>query len=187
MGKAEDNQADAEQQMKKGLESLRRDLSTIRTGRASPALVENLPVDYYGTSMPLNQIATVSAPDARLLLVQPWDRNALGAIEKGILKSNVGLTPTNDGAVIRLAIPALTEERRKDLARQVHKRVEEEKVVMRNVRREAVDHLRKLQKEKEVSQDDERRAQEQLQRLTDRMVEEVERTGQAKETEILEV
>src|SRR4051812_32297339 len=149
---------DAEHRMQGALEALQRELSGIRTGRAAPGLVERLHVDYYGASTPLNQIAGVSAPESRLLVIQPWDRSALGAIEKAILKSELGLTPNSDGTVIRLNIPPLTEERRKSLVKLVHTKVEEGKVAVRNVRRDAVEQVKDAYKEKLIGEDDERRA-----------------------------
>lgn len=178
---------DAEHRMSGAIDALRRELSAIRTGRASPGLVERVMVDYYGTATPLNQIAGVSAPEARVLVIQPWDRSAIGAIEKAIQKSDLGLTPNNDGTVIRLAIPALTEERRKSLVKVVRGKVEESKVAIRNVRRDAVDHLKGLLKDKEIGEDDERRAQTDIDALTKRFTDEVDQIGQAKEAEILEV
>lgn len=178
---------DAEQRMGKAVDALRRELATIRTGRARPALVEYLRVDYHGAPTPLNQLATIAAPEPRLLTIQPWDRNSLGAIERAIQMSDLGLNPTSDGTIIRLAIPQLTEERRKDLVKAVHRRVEEGRVAVRNVRRDCLEELRRLQREKDVSEDQERRAQEQLQKLTDRFVADAEQAGREKEQELLEV
>jgi len=178
---------DAEDRMKKAVEALKRELATIRTGRARPSLVDHLRVDYYGPPTPLNQLATVSAPEARLLTIQPWDRKSLGAIEKAIQKSDLGLNPSNDGQIIRLVIPQLTEERRKELVKLVHRRVEEGRVAVRNVRRDCLEHLRRLEKDKEISEDDDRRAQERLQKLTDQHVKDVDALGQEKEAELLEV
>jgi ribosome recycling factor len=183
----DDTLADAEQRMGKAVEALSRELATIRTGRARPALVEHLRVDYYGTPTPLNQLATIAAPEPRLLTIQPWDRSSLGPIERAIQMSDLGLNPTNDGIIIRLAIPQLTEERRKELVKLVHRRVEDGRVAVRNVRRDCLEELRRLQREKEVSEDEERRAQEQLQKLTDRFVADAEQTGVEKEQELLEV
>lgn len=183
----EEVQSEAEAKMTKAVEALRKDLAAIRTGRASTALVERIMVDYHGTPTPLNQIASVAVPEPRLIVIQPWEKQVMGSVEKAILKSDLGLTPTNDGRVIRIAIPQLTEERRKDLVKVVKKRVEEGRVAVRNVRREAHDDLKEMEKEKLISQDDQRKAQERLQKLTDHYVEEVERVGQAKETEVLEV
>jgi ribosome recycling factor len=179
--------ADAEERMGKGVEALRRDLSTVRTGRANPGLVEHLRVDYYGTPTPLQQLATVSVPEARLLTIQPWDKGSLESIEKAIQKSDLGLTPNNDGSIIRLVIPQLTEDRRKELVRLVHKKVEEGRVSIRNVRRDAHEMLRDLLREKEISEDEEHRAQEQLQKVTDRFIAQADEVGKEKEKELLEV
>jgi ribosome recycling factor len=178
---------EAKDRMTKAVEALRRELATIRTGRAHPGLVEHLRVDYYGVPTPLNQLATISVPDPRLLTIQPWDRQAMGAIEKAILKSDLSLTPTNDGAIIRLSIPQLTEERRRELAKVVHKKVEEGRVEVRNIRRDGHDELRRLQREKLISEDDQFRGQEKLQKLTDEFVQQVERVGQEKEAELLAI
>ena len=183
----DDALADAEKRMQKGIEALRRELASIRGGRALPSLVDHVKVEYYGSVMPLNQLATVSAPEARLLTIQPWDRQALSAIERAIQKSDLGLNPSSDGHIIRLAIPPLTEERRKELVRVVHKKVEEGRVEVRNVRRDCLEELRRLQRDEHVSEDDERRGQERLQKLTDRYIGDVERVGQEKEAELLEV
>jgi ribosome recycling factor len=177
----------AKDRMTKAVEALRHELATIRTGRAHPGLVEHLRVDYYGTPTPLNQIASISAPEPRLLVIQPWDRQALGAIEKAILKSDLSLTPTNDGTVIRLSIPQLTEERRRELAKVVHKKVEEGRVEVRNIRRDGHDELRRLQREKLISEDDQYRGQEKLQKLTDDFVQQIDRLGEEKEAELLAV
>ena len=173
--------------MQKTVEAVRGDLAGIRTGRASPAIVDHLKVDYYGAATSLNQLASISIPEPRLLVIQPWDRRALPSIEKAILKSDLGLTPTNDGATIRLAFPQLSEERRRELVRLVKKKVEEGRVALRNVRREALEELREGMKKKELSEDDEKRAVEQLQRLTNFFIEELEGVGQEKEAELLEV
>ena len=178
---------DAKDRMTKAVEALRRELATIRTGRAHPGLVEHLRVDYYGVPTPLNQLATISVPDPRLLTIQPWDRQAMGAIEKAILKSDLSLTPTNDGTLIRLSIPQLTEERRRELAKVVHKKVEEGRVEIRNIRRDGHEELRRLQREKLISEDDQFRGQEKLQKLTDEYVQQVERVGEEKEAELLAV
>jgi ribosome recycling factor len=178
---------DAEDRMKKSLEALQRELTAIRTGHAHTGLVDHVRVEYYGTATPLNQMATVAAPEARLLTIQPWDRSALGAIEKALMKSDLGLTPSNDGAIIRLAIPVLTEQRRKDLIKVVHSRVEEGRVAIRNVRRDALDKLRRMTQAKEISDDDQRKGQDQLQKLTDRYVTAVEQRGKEKEAELMEV
>lgn len=178
---------EAEERMRKAVEVLQSDLSAIRTGRASPALLERVRVDYYGTSTPLNQMASISAPEPRLLLVRPWDPGALGDIERAILKSELGLTPNNDGKVIRLVIPRLTEERRQELVRVVARRVEEGRVAIRNIRREAMDDLREFEKEKLISEDEMYRGRDDIQELTDRYIERVEEVGKAKEAELLEV
>lgn len=178
---------DAEHRMTGAIDSLHRELNGIRTGRAAPALVERLMVDYYGTPTPLNQIAGISAPEARMLVIQPWDRGAISAIERAIQKSDLGLTPNNDGAVIRLNIPNLTEERRKSLVKVVRSKVEECKVAIRNVRRDAVDSLKTLLKEKEIGEDDERRAAADIDQLTKRFTDDADQIGQAKEAEVLEV
>ncbi len=179
--------SDAEHRMQSAVVALDRDLETVRTGRARPALVEGLKVEYYGSPTPLNQLATIHSPEPRLITIAPWDRSQLGTIEKAIQKSDLGLNPTNDGNIIRLVVPALTEDRRKDLVKVVHKKVEEGRVAVRNVRRDSLDELRKLQHDKTISDDEGRRAQEQLQRLTDHFVAEIDRHGHAKEQELLEV
>jgi ribosome recycling factor len=179
--------AAADQKMARAVEALDRDLQAIRTGRASTGLVERIQIDYYGTQTPLNQLAGISVPEPHQIVIQPWDRSALGAIERAIIKSDIGLTPNVDGTVVRLNIPMLTEERRHDLVRQVHKRMEEARVEVRNHRRDAADHLKKLQKDGEVGVDDERRLLDTLQKTTDRHIAEVERVGAAKEQEVLEV
>ena len=178
---------EAEVKMVKSADHLKGDLMGLRTGRANPALVERLLVEYYGTPTPLIQLASIHAPEARLIVIQPYDKSAFGAIEKAIQKSDLHLTPTNDGRVIRLAIPPLTEERRRDMVRLARKRVEEGRVAIRNIRREAHKDLEELEAEKMISADDLTRGSEQLQRLTDRFVLEVEKLGQTKEAEILEV
>jgi ribosome recycling factor len=178
---------DTESKMKKSVEALRHGLTTIRTGRASPALVEQLPVDAYGSQMPMNQLAGISTPDAKMILIQPYDTSMVKAIEKAIQNSELGINPSNDGRVIRLVLPPLTEERRRDLTKQVRSRVEESKVAVRNIRRDAVDDVRKLEHDKSISENDQRRAQEKLQELTDKYIRELEHVGQAKEAEVMEV
>ena len=178
---------DAEEKMQKSVELLRRELANIRTGRATPALVEHIKVEYAGVPTPLNQLAGISVPEARFLVIQPWDRSSIHSIEKAILKSDLGLTPVNDGNVIRLNIPQLTEERRQELVRVVRKRVEEKKIVIRNLRREAMDELKGLEKNKDISQDEQKRAQTQLQKLTDSAIVDAEQAGQDKEVELMEV
>lgn len=179
--------AAADRKMLRAVEVMERDFQGLRTGRASTALVERLHVDYYGAQTPLNQVASISVPEAHQIVIQPWDRSALGAIERAILKSDIGLTPNVDGTVVRLNIPALTEERRHDLVRQVHKRMEEARVEIRNLRRDAADHLKKLEREGELGTDESHKLLETLQKTTDRHVAEVDRTGAAKEQEVLEV
>lgn len=178
---------DAEDRMKKSVDALQRELAAIRTGHAHVGLVDHVRVEYYGTATPLNQMATVATPEARLITIQPWDRTALGAIEKAILKSDLGLTPSNDGSVIRLAIPPLTEQRRKELIKLVHTRVEDGRVAVRNVRRDAVEKMRKMVHDKEISEDDQKKGQEQTQKLTDRYVAAIDQRGKDKEAELMEV
>ena len=183
----EETLKDAEHRMQSAVAALDREMDTIRTGRARPSLVEGLKVEYYGTPTPLNQLATINAPEPRLITIQPWDKTQLGAIEKAIQKSDLGLTPTNDGNLIRLVIPQLNEERRKELVKVVHKKVEDGRVAVRNVRRDALEHLRKAQHDKQITDDDERHAQDRLQKITDRYVAEVDKHGHTKEQELLEV
>ena len=178
--------ATAEAKMTKAIEVLGRELASLRTGRASPGLVEHIRVDYYGTPTPLDQLAGISAPEVRMLIIQPWDKGVLPTIEKAILKSDLGLNPSSDGKVIRLVIPQLTEERRKELVKVVRKRVEEGRIAIRNIRREAMENLRKMEREKEISEDEEKRAESQLQDLTDKFIENVDQIGADKETEVLE-
>src|SRR5919197_4241572 len=177
----------AEHKMTRAVEILSNDLGSIRTGRASPTLLDRIQVDYYGSQTPLNGVANISAPDPRMVLVQPWDRSMLGPIEKAIQKSDLGINPTNDGSVIRLVLPQLTQERRKELVKQVHQRAEEARVAVRNCRRDALEHLRKAEKEGGISQEDERRAQDRLQKLTDTFVKRVEDVARHKETEVMEL
>jgi ribosome recycling factor len=177
----------ADHKMARAVEAMERDLQGIRTGRASTSLVERLHVDYYGTPTALNQLAGISVPDAHQIVIQPWDRSVLGAIEKAILKSDIGLMPNVDGTVVRLNIPLLTEERRRDLVKVVHKRMEEARVEIRNLRRDAADHLKKLERDGEVGTDEGHRLLEVIQKTTDRHIADVDRVGAAKEQEILEV
>jgi len=176
-----------ERKMARAVEVLERDLQGVRTGRASTSLVERVMVEYYGTPTALNQLAGINVPDAHQIVIQPWDRGVLGAIEKAIIKSDIGLVPNVDGAVVRLNIPPLTEERRKDLVKQVHKRMEEARVEIRNLRREAADGLKKDEHEGMLGTDESRRELEQLQRITDKHISDVDHVGAAKEQEILEV
>ncbi len=173
--------------MARAVEVMERDLASVRTGRASTGLVERIHIDYYGTQTPLNQLAGISIPEAHQIVIQPWDRSALSAIERAIIKSDIGLTPNVDGTVVRLNIPPLTEERRHDLVRVVHKRMEEARVEIRNLRRDAADQFKKLERDGEVGTDDARRLLEELQRTTDRHIADVDRVGATKEQEILEV
>ncbi|MGE5227342.1 MAG: ribosome recycling factor [Planctomycetaceae bacterium] len=178
---------DAAHKMEQAVSHLKEDLAGIRTGRATPAVLNRITVEYYGTPVPLNQLAGVSVPEPRLLQVQPFDRGAMSAIEKAIMSSDLGITPSNDGAVIRLAFPPLTEERRKELVKQVHHRAEEGRVAVRNVRRHAKDELEKLEREGSISEDDLVRAEKELQKLTDRYVAEVDQIQAHKEQELMEV
>jgi ribosome recycling factor len=184
---ADDVLGDAERRMQKAIEALKQDIASIRTGRASSALIERITVDYYGTPTPINQVASVSVPEARLLVIQPWDRKLLTDIEKAIQKSDLGINPNNDGQVIRLAIPPLNEERRREMVKTLHKKLDEHKVAIRNVRRDAQDKFREREKKKEISEDELKRSAERLQKLTDRYIDEMDKVGKSKELEILEV
>lgn len=177
----------ADNKMQKTVHVLKREMETIRSGRATAALVDQITVEAYGANTPLSQLASISVPEARLLLIQPWDRSIVGNVQKAIQKSDLGLNPMSDGEVIRLVIPPPTEERRKELVKVVHKRVEDAKIAVRNVRRDALEELRKLEKDKEVSRDDNMRATDKLQKLTDRFIAEVSKVGADKESEIMEV
>ncbi|NLX08234.1 MAG: ribosome recycling factor [Chloroflexi bacterium] len=178
---------DAEERMKSAVSVLEEDMMGMRTGRASTALVEKLQVEYYGTATPLYQIATITVPEPQLIAIRPFDKSSLKAVEKAIQASELGLTPNNDGTVIRLNIPALTQERRMELQKLVHRRVEEARVAVRNVRRSAIDDLRDFEKEKLISEDESKRGQEDVQKLTDRYIHEIEELGKRKEAEIMEV
>jgi len=179
--------ANTERKMKRAIEALQHDLASVRTGRASPSLLERVNVDYYGAPTPLNGVATISVPEPRLILIQPWDKKMLPVIEKALQKSDLGLTPSSDGNVVRLPIPALNEERRRDLVKQVHKRLEEARIAVRNCRRDAIDELRKGERDKQVSEDDVKRAQDRLQKLTDTFIAQVDDVGKRKESEVLEI
>lgn len=183
----DDISRDAESRMARALEALERELAAIRTGRAATSLVERIQVEYYGTNTPLNQLASISVPEAHSIVIQPWDRSALGAIEKAIMKSEVGLTPNVDGTSVRLNIPLLTEERRKDLVKLVHKRMEEARVEIRNHRRDVTDSIKRQEKDGELTSDESRREQDGVQKVTDRWIAEVDRVGRHKETEIMDV
>jgi ribosome recycling factor len=177
----------ADHKMARAVEAMERDFQGVRTGRASTALVERLVVDYYGTQTPLNQLAGISVPEAHQIVIQPWDRAVLGAIEKAIQKSDIGLVPNVDGTVVRLNIPPLTEDRRKDLVRVVHKRMEEARVEIRGIRRDAADELKKEERDGDVGTDEAHRQLDTLQKTTDRFISEVDRLGGVKEQEVLEV
>jgi ribosome recycling factor len=173
--------------MQKAAEALTRDLATIRTGRASPALVEHIKADYHGVLTPINQLASISIPDAKMILIQPWDRGSVRSIEKAILTSDLGLNPISDSQILRIPIPPLTEERRRDLTKAVHKRLEDARIALRNLRREGIEKLRQSEKDKGISQDQYTRASEQLQKLTDSFIDKINNIGQIKEKEIMEV
>ncbi|MFF2155579.1 ribosome recycling factor [Paenibacillus chitinolyticus] len=176
----------AEERMSKAIDALKRDLATLRAGRANPALLDKIQVEYYGALTPVNQLANISTPDSRTLIIQPWDKSSMGAIEKAILKSELGLTPANDGTVIRLVIPPLTEERRSDLVKLTRKYGEEAKVAIRNIRRDANDDIKKQEKNG-ISEDESRRHQDDIQKFTDKFTAEVEKVLTGKEKEIMEV
>jgi ribosome recycling factor len=179
--------AGAERKMIRAVEAMERDFQGLRTGRASTSLVDRIHVDYYGTQTPLNQLASISVPEPHQIVIQPWDRGVLGAIEKAILKSDIGLMPNVDGTVVRLNIPPLTEERRKEIVKSVHRRMEEARVEVRNLRREAADSLKKEERDGTVGTDEAHRQLEQLQKITDRVIADVDRLGGVKEQEVLEV
>jgi ribosome recycling factor len=173
--------------MRASVEGLKTELTTIRTGHATPALIEHIKVDYAGVPTPLNQIAGISAPAARLLVIQPWDRGTISNIEKAIMKSDLGINPASDGSVIRLNLPPLSEERRQELTKIVRKRAEERKIIIRNLRRDAMSELKGLEKEGDLSQDEDKHALDQLQKLTDSFIADVEQIAQDKEAELMEV
>ena len=179
--------ADAEERMGKTAEALKRELATLRAGRANPSLLDKVEVEYYGVMMPLNQTSNVSAPDSRTIVVQPWDKSTLKAIEKAILSSDLGLNPNNDGTVVRISIPPLTEERRKELVKVVKKKGEEAKVAVRNIRRDLIEDLKKLEKNHEVSEDDLNRGLEEAQKVTEKGIKRLDEIIAAKEAEIMEV
>lgn len=176
-----------EERMQKTVEGLKTELSAIRTGRATPSLIEHIKIDYAGVPTALNQVAGISIPDAKLLVIQPWDRSSIQNIEKAIRTSDLGLNPVNDGNVIRINIPPLSEERRQELVKVVHKRVEERKIAIRNLRREAMDELKELEKKKDISQDELKRTSNQLQKITDSFINDVDQIGHDKEGELREV
>lgn len=176
-----------EEKMDKTIEALKRDLSSIRTGRASTTLLDRVSVDYYGTPTPVKQVANVSVPEPRLITIVPWERKMLGDIERAILKSDLGLNPNNDGTMIRLEIPQLTEERRKELSKKVGKDAEDAKVVIRNIRRDANDAIKKMEKKKEITEDDSKEAQDNIQKLTDKKIKLIDEIKAKKEKEVMEV
>lgn len=178
---------DAEERMEKALAALERDYGKLRTGRATTGLVEDIKVDYYGTPTPIKQLASVAVPDSRTVTIQPWDRGAFAGVEKAILKSDLGLTPVNDGKIIRISIPPLTEDRRKELGKLARKSGEEAKVAVRNVRRDANDQLKKLEKDKAISEDELKKATDDVQKLTDKYVAKVDEKCAAKEKEIMDL
>jgi ribosome recycling factor len=183
----QDVYSSAEEKMQKAVAALRRDLSTLRAGRATPALLDKITVDYYGTATPINQLANVSVPEPRLLIIQPWDKKSVSEIERAILKSDLGLTPNSDGTILRLSIPQLTEERRRELVKIVKKKAEEGRVAVRNIRRDANDELKKMEKDSDITEDQLRKSQDDVQKITDKYIEEVEKVLSAKEKEIMEV
>ncbi|OGC75334.1 MAG: ribosome recycling factor [candidate division Zixibacteria bacterium RBG_16_40_9] len=178
---------ETEEKMKKAVESVQKELASIRTGKATTALLDGIRVEYYGNMVPLNQVASVSAPEPKLLVIQPWEKKMIEGISRSILKSDLGLNPTSDGNLIRLAIPPLTEERRRDLVKLVKKLAEEGKISVRNVRREGNEALDSAEKKKEISEDDNRKSQERIQKLTDKYIEAIDKVVKAKEVEIMEV
>ncbi len=179
--------ANAQEKMKKAIQAYSRELASIRAGRANASLLDRITVDYYGAPTPVNQLAGISVPEARLLVIQPYDKTILGEIERAILKSDLGLNPSNDGSIIRLAIPALTEERRKDLVKLVKKEAEEGKIAVRNVRRDANDELKKLEKNGDITEDDQRGYADEVQKVTDDYINKIDSMTKEKEKEILEV
>lgn len=178
---------ETEEKMKKTVEAFRRDLQGLRAGRATPALLEKVTVDYYGSQTPINQMANISVPEPRMLVIQPWDKTAAPKIEKAILKSDLGLTPTSDGAVIRLVIPQLTQERRTELVKTVKKKAEEERVAVRNIRRESNEMIKELEDDGQITEDESRRTQDEIQKLTDKYIKEIDHVLSVKEKEIMEV
>ncbi|ODA40712.1 ribosome recycling factor [Desulfosporosinus sp. BG] len=178
---------DAEERMHKGVDALRREYATIRAGRANPSVLDKVMVEYYGTPTPINQLANISTPEPRMLVIQSWDKSVLPAIEKAIMKSDLGLNPSSDGTVIRLIIPQLTAQRRAELVKKVKKEAEEARVAVRNVRRDVNDKLKKLEKDHDASEDDIKRAQEDVQKMTDKIIKEIEHVMETKESEITEV
>ena len=178
---------DAKGRMKKTVEHLSRDLAAVRAGRANPALLDGIMVDYYGQSTPINQLANIAIPEARLLVIQPWDKSVIPEIEKAIMKSDLGINPNNDGNVIRLAIPTLTEERRKEIVKVVRKRAEEARIATRNIRREANDDIKQAEKDKLLSEDESKKRLDVIQQLTDNIIKDIDRVLETKEKEVMEV
>jgi ribosome recycling factor len=183
----EDVLAEAERKMGQSIEAMRRDIGTLRTGRATPALIEDLPVDYYGTPMPLKQIASISTADARAIMVEPWDKQALRDIERSLTQSEMGFNPSNDGNVITVPIPPLTKERRQEIVKLLKRKSEDSKVAVRNVRRDGVESLRRMERDKAISQDENRRSQDTLQKTTDAHVKSIDEVAATKEAEIMQV
>lgn len=179
--------AEVERKMNRAIEALERELASLRTGRATPSLIENVSVDYYGSPTPLKQIASISAPDARAIMVQPWDKQALRDIERSLMKSELGFNPSNDGNIITVPIPPLNQERRQELVRLLKRKIEEGKVSVRNVRRDGLESLRKLERDKAISQDQNRRSQDQLQKTTDSFIKNIDQVSTTKEAEIMQV
>ncbi|NLC06599.1 MAG: ribosome recycling factor [Syntrophomonadaceae bacterium] len=178
---------DAEERMQKSVDNLKREFASLRAGRANPALLERVLVDYYGTPTPINQVGNIGVPEPRLLVIQPWDRSLIPAIEKAILKSDLGITPSSDGNVVRIAIPQLTQERRKELVKVIKKRAEEARVAVRNIRRDAMDQLKAREKKGEISEDIMRREQDSLQKITDNIIKVIDKLAESKEQEVMEV
>ena len=187
MGTIQETIDQSEKKNTNSTEALKRELSSVRTGRANPAILDGVMVDYYGSSTPLNQIASISAPEARLLGVQPWDPQSIQSIEKAIQQLGTGMNPAIDGNILRLPIPALTEDRRKDMVKQVRQKIEESRISVRNNRRDSIEQIRSLEKNKDISQDESRRAQEQIQKITDSYINEIDLLGIEKEKEVMEV
>ena len=176
-----------EQRLNKSIDALKREFGSLRAGRATPSLLDKVMVDYYGTPTPVNQVAKVSVPEARMIMIQPWEKTMLHEIEKAIMKSELGLSPNSDGTAIRLSIPQLTQERRKELVKTVSKKAEEAKVAIRNIRRDANEHIKKLEKDKEITEDESKKGQEKFQKIVDGFIKTVDTLKEAKEKEIMEV
>ncbi|NLZ39406.1 MAG: ribosome recycling factor [Firmicutes bacterium] len=183
----DDIHQDAKERMGKAVNALRKDLASLRAGRATPALLDKIMVEYYGTPTPINQLASITAPEPRLLVIQAWDKSVVADIERAIIKSDLGLNPNSDGSIIRVPIPQLTEERRKELVKTCRKKAEEGKIAIRNIRRDANDSLKRLEKESKITEDELHRAQDEIQKLTDTMIAEVDKILAEKEKEVMEV